>query len=101
MILNSSNKAEAKEVFSKILDIGIDFKLQKNVNKKQISDKAIEGFLSDLPEDSVMVEDVLKEFEENILPYCTNFSSKKFLGFPDSGNSVGAISGALLSDFLQ
>lgn len=101
MILNGDNKDEAKEFFLKILDMGVGFKLQKNVVKKCFTDKSIKSILTDLPDEGVSVESVLKEFERNILPYCTNFSSKKFLGFPDAGNSVGALGGGILYNFLQ
>lgn len=101
MILKDTNKSEAKDFFSRVLDVGIDFKLQENVNKKRLSEEDVACILKDLPQDGSSVEEVLAEFEKDILPYCTNFSSKKFLGFPDAGNSVGAIGGALLADFLQ
>jgi L-2,4-diaminobutyrate decarboxylase len=101
MILNEENSERAKEIFSKILDMGVGFKLQENVAKKQLTDDAIKDILVDLPEEGVSVEDVLSEFEDHILPYCTNFSSKRFLGFPDSGNSIGALGGGILSNFLQ
>ncbi len=101
MILNEESRKQAKDFFSKIVDMGIDFKLGDRVTNKRISKEKAECLISDLPEKSSSTADVLKEFEHEILPYCTNFSSKKFLGFPDAGNSVGAIGGALLSDFLQ
>ncbi len=47
------------------------------------------------------MEDIIEEIKEDILPYCTNFSSNNFMGFPDAGNSIAGISGALLTDFLQ
>lgn len=101
MILNKKNKKQAKEIFKKIIDIGVDFKLQENVTEKCITNEGIEQILADLPENGISVEEVLEEFKRNILPYCTNFSSKKFLGFPDAGNSVSAIGGDVLANFLQ
>jgi hypothetical protein len=35
MILNSNNKKEAQKFFSKIINIGIRFKLQKKTNQKK------------------------------------------------------------------
>lgn len=101
MILNDKNKARAKKFFSKILDIGVNFKLQDRVAKKRIVADDIMKILVELPENGATPEEVLGEFERDVLPYCSNFSSTKFLGFPDAGNSVGAIGGSLLSDFLQ
>jgi len=101
MVLNNKNKQQAKAFFSKILDMGIDFKLKDNVRQKYLKNEGIKKILKDLPEEAVSVENILGEFQENILPYCTNFSSKKFLGFPDAGNSISAIGGSILCDFLQ
>jgi L-2,4-diaminobutyrate decarboxylase len=101
MVLNNKNKRQARAFFSKILDIGINFKLKDNVRKKYLENEGIKKILKDLPEEAISVEDILSEFQENILPYCTNFGSKRFLGFPDTGNSIGAIGGSLLCDFLQ
>ncbi len=101
MILNNQSKKRAKKLFSKILDIGVDFKLQEKVSEKHLTKKGINKILADLPEKGSTAEKVLNEFVKDILPYCTNFSSKKFLGFPDAGNSVGALGGSILSDFLQ
>lgn len=101
MILSNKNNEQAKEIFKKIIDIGIDFKLQENVTEKCLTDEGVKQILVDLPEDGISIDEVLEEFKKNILPYCTNFSSKKFLGFPDAGNSVGAIGGDILSNFLQ
>jgi L-2,4-diaminobutyrate decarboxylase len=101
MILNEENRDEAKEFFLKILDIGTDFKLGDKVNQKRLCDQDIARILTDLPEDGVTIDQALEEFQDTILPYCTNFSSKKFVGFPDAGNSVGALGGAILYNFLQ
>lgn len=101
MILNNTNKTRAKEFFSKILDIGVNFKLQDRVAEKRITADGVKKILVDLPVKGTSLEDILHEFERDVLPYCSNFSSKKFLGFPDAGNSVGALGGSLLSDFLQ
>ena len=38
--------------------------------------------------DGKEVEELLCEFHEKILPYCTNFSSRNFMGFPDAGHKT-------------
>lgn len=101
MILNKKNKKQARDIFLKIINIGLNFKLGEKVIEKRLTDREKKLIISDLSEDGSSVNDILKEFETLILPSCTNFSSTKFLGFPDSGNSVGAISGGILSDFFQ
>lgn len=101
MVLNDNNKDEAEEIFRKVLAIGVDFKLRENVREKNLSEDAIVRILSKLPDKGESMDAILSEFEETILPYCTNFSSKKFVGFPDAGNSIGALAGGILSEFLQ
>lgn len=101
MILDKKNKKKARDFFSKVVDTGLNFKLQENVINRHISVEEGMKLISDLPKKGKPVDDVLKEFQKNILPYCTNFSSKNFMGFPDAGNSVASIGGGILDNFLQ
>jgi len=101
MILNKNNKKEAKEFFNKIIDIGIEFKTQDIVTSKHLSEKLGKKLITKFPETGKSPEAILKEFTEDVLPYCTNFSSNNFMGFPDAGNSVASIGGAMLYNFLQ
>lgn len=101
MILKASNKKSAEKFFQKIVKLGVDFKLQEKVNNKHLSLDQGKRLITKFPETGKSVEAVLEEFKKTILPYCTNFSSKNFMGFPDAGNSVAGISGALLYNFLQ
>lgn len=99
-ILNEKYKLEARESFFKAVNIGVDFKLKKNVKDKNTEDLNVQKMF-ELPVDSLEINDLLNYFSDKILPYCSNFSSENFMGFPDAGNSVAGISGAILSDFLQ
>lgn len=101
MILNESNRDQAKAFFEKIVDLGIDFKLQDRVTQRHLTIEEGKKLITDLPIEGKSPDAILDEFVENILPYCTNFSSPNFMGFPDSGNSVESIGGALLYNFLQ
>lgn len=101
MILNKSNKSEAKLFFKKIIDLGVDFKTQDKVTLKHLSIKDGLGLIKELPDAGLSEDQILEEFTNEILPYCTNFSSKNFMGFPDAGNSVASLGGAILYNFLQ
>lgn len=100
VILNADNKDYAKECLNNIVDIGLNFKLQDNFRDKHVSQTQIQK-LFEMPENTTKLEDVIDFVKENVLPYCSNFGTEKFMGFPDAGNSIGGISGAVLSDFLQ
>ncbi|HCI05046.1 TPA: pyridoxal-dependent decarboxylase [Patescibacteria group bacterium] len=101
MILNSDTKKLVEGFLNEVVSIGINFKLQENVNKARVSSTDIGKIVTDLPTNGMSLIEILDEFKEHILPYCTNFSSAHFMGFPDSGNSAAALGGAVLSDFLQ
>lgn len=99
-ILNNENKDYAKKCFNEIINMGIDFKLENKVNEKHFDRKNIEKLLI-LPKEESAPDKVINEFKRDILPFCTNFSDSKFMGFPDAGNSISGISGALAADLLQ
>ncbi|HEX8763371.1 MAG TPA: pyridoxal-dependent decarboxylase [Candidatus Saccharimonadales bacterium] len=83
------------------VDQGIDFKLREVVRQKDSADLESMALIDALPTKGISLEDVQKEFNERFLPYCYNFASPNFMGFPDAGNSIAAITGNLTADFLQ
>lgn len=99
-ILNKETEKYARECFEKALDLGVNFKLNNNVNEKHF-DKDNFEYLLTIPNEESSTDKVISEFKDQILPFCTNFASEKFMGFPDAGNSISGISGAIISDFMQ
>lgn len=99
-IINKNNKEYAKECFKEAVELGLNFKLNNKVNEKHF-DLNMLNDLMEIPMEEQGNKSVIKEFEEKILPYCTNFSNEKFMGFPDAGNSIAGITGAIISDFMQ
>ncbi len=100
LILNERNKNYAKKCIDSIVEMGMDFKLQDNFRKKHVSETIIKE-IYEMPESETRLENIITLVKEQVLPYCSNFGTEKFMGFPDAGNSIGGISGAILSDFLQ
>lgn len=101
MILSKQNRDGAQEFLHEVIEMGIDFKLQNEVKQKPLNQNVADSLLEELPLEGMELNDLLNEFKSKILPYCTNFSSPKFMGFPDAGNSVAGIGGAITSDLLQ
>lgn len=99
-ILNQENKQYAEGCLKQVLDIGLNFKLNNNFKAKKYMGQNFNKLL-DIPYDGVELKELLKNFENEILPYCSNFANENFMGFPDAGNSIAGISGAVLADFLQ
>lgn len=99
-ILNINNEKYARECLNEALEIGVNFKLNADFKAKKFEKNNMEELLK-TPTKGVELKKLLKSFENDIIPYCSNFGNEKFMGFPDSGNSIAGISGAILSDFLQ
>ncbi len=100
-ILGPNNKAEALKNLQRAVEIGMNFKLQESVASKSISADDVSRIITTLDRDPASMDDLFREFEELVLPFCTNFASPRFMGFPDAANSVASISGAVIADFLQ
>lgn len=99
-ILNENNVNYARKCFNRALELGINFKLNNDFKEGSFSkDNLINLF--QMPMNGIEMEELLDKFSKEILPYCSNFGNKTFAGFPDAGNSIAGISGAILSDFLQ
>ena len=100
-ILNKENEEYSKQLLNEIVNIGLKFKLKENFKDKQFSIEDMKEKLYKMPLEGTNIEDLINNMNDEILPYCSNFSTSKFMGFPDAGNSIGGISGAILADFLQ
>ena len=98
-ILNMNDKEYAKQCFDKALQIGFDFKLNNDVKEKNFDFNSMKDVL-DTPVSGMELNSLLDYFKEDVAPYCTNFANPNFMGFPDAGNSVAGISGAIISDFM-
>ena len=99
-ILSNKNKDYAYECLDKALNIGLDFKLSEDVKEKNFDLKDLDKLLKTPVKGKELIE-LLDDFKKDILPYCSNFSNEKFMGFPDAGNSISGMSGAILADMLQ
>lgn len=99
-ILNKSDMMYADECLKKALEIGLDFKLNSDFKEKKYNTNSFNNLL-EIPNDGVELKELLDYFKSDVIPYCSNFGNEKFMGFPDAGNSVAGISGAILADFLQ
>jgi len=100
IILNKKTEKYANECLHTVVDMGINFKLNNKFKEKNYNAENFNELL-ELPVEGAELKNLLDKFQEEIMPYCSNFANEKFMGFPDAGNSIAAISGAILSDFLQ
>ena len=99
-ILNKKNEKYANKCFNEAIKIGMNFKLNNKVIEKHFDKKDLKELIK-LPVNGLSVDKTIDDFNKNILPYCTNFASNEFMGFPDAGNTISGITGAIISDFMQ
>ena len=99
-ILNKESEKYASECFYEAIRIGMNFKINNKVIDRHFDKKILKNLVK-LPVKGLSPNKTLEEFNNHILPYCTNFSNSNFMGFPDAGNTISGITGAIVSDFMQ
>lgn len=83
------------------LAIGLDFKLQDRVSMGHLATEEGRKFIDAFPGEGQDLDSLLAEFSDKVIPYCLNYGSSNFMGFPDAGHSTAALAGAILKEFLQ
>ena len=73
---------------------------QDNFAERKFSSNQIQELLK-TPIKGTNLDELIESFKNEMLPYCSNFSTANFMGFPDAGNSIAGLSGAIFSDLLQ
>lgn len=100
-ILTPENAKEVEALLTQVVRDGIDFKLRENVADKTVSPTDAKSFIESFPEEGIPTEELVRQFRERFLPFCTNFGSPQFMGFPDAGNSVAALAGGIAADLVN
>lgn len=103
--ISPSNGAKFSELSSRIVDMGLDFKLARNGSPQVIDYKEQPAIMADLlepvPLDGIEMRALLEEINAKIVSGSVNFSSPGFIAFPDSGNAIASVSGHMLSGLLN
>jgi len=99
--LNDDNASDAINVFQKCVQAGVRFKLRENILKSSDFHSIYNKLSESMPQEGENIESLIEKIELDMLPYCTNFSSPYAMAFPDAGNSIAALSAAILSDFIN
>ncbi len=95
--IGKDNIAAVKSLLRKVILRGLDFKTQSQFMVGTLLDFHSIGIADAGLDDSALID----LFTEKVMPCCSNFSNTGFAGFPDAGNSVPGLVGAVFSDLLQ
>ncbi|MEV6328391.1 pyridoxal-dependent decarboxylase [Streptomyces sp. NPDC051909] len=101
-LLHEVDRADAITLLSRLLAVGVDFKLGDQVTRKRLTPSEMRDLLvTDLPEEPAGVDAVVRELVDTVLPMCNNEASPRFLGFGHTGADLAALAGGLLALFAQ
>lgn len=98
--LSKDNEVEVGEYLSGIFKTILCFKNREKVINYKNNEQLLERYVKDLPEGKKSLKDI-KFILEDILNDSMNFSSRMFMGFPDSGNSIAGLAGGVVEATCQ
>lgn len=98
--LENENASEARDFLRDVLDLCLDFKLRHRVGGVSSEAELRLRYLRELPTEGTNLQ-VIREMIRDLLNESMNFASPHFVGFPDAGNSVAALAGAIVEGLAQ
>ncbi len=103
--VNQKNRKKVEKIFSEAIKVGLDFKLGKDLGRSVLcykdQDTIFRELIEPIPKKPKDMHKVIEEFNAKIVDGSVNFSSPHFLAFPDSGNSVAAVTGYIAYGLLN
>lgn len=94
--ISKNNKRESENLLNKALKEGLDFKLNNKVVKYIDQEEIKKSILEPIPKKPLALKKLIKECKNKIMRGSVNFSNPHFVAFPDSGNSLAALSGHII-----
>ncbi len=100
--LTPATRGAVAELFERALELGLDFKVRPDIYRCRLRPRQVRDLLvSELPQHSTALEELLEEFAVTLAPLCKNEASPYFLGFGDTGDDLAALAGGILALFTQ
>ncbi|MER7516060.1 pyridoxal-dependent decarboxylase [Streptomyces sp. NPDC126499] len=101
-LLHEVSRSKTLALLGRLLAVGVDFKLDDQVTRRRLAPSEMRDLLvTDLPDESTGVDEVVRELVDTVLPACNNEASPRFLGFGHTGADLAALAGGLLALFAQ
>ena len=98
--LDKDNIDNVQQLLNNVIEKCLKFKTRSKVNNFKTNDDLKNLYFENLPTEGVCHAHLL-EMLEALLEDSVNFSSPKFLGFPDAGNSVAGLMGGIIEGLCQ
>lgn len=100
--VGSTLSNEDRKNFLDSVNLGLDFITEdKKVINYYPENEIKKRFLDNIPKTGKPVHEIIDEFREKILDGAIHQSSPNYLAFPDSGNSISALVGSILENFIN
>ena len=90
---------DIKDVLHRAIQLGIDFKCRDKVKAIPDQTPASKSF-DEMPSAGISYDELLAEFE-GLAAASSNWGSPNFMGFPDAGNNVAALTAAVFTPLLN
>jgi L-2,4-diaminobutyrate decarboxylase len=98
--LGEDNVNFVKDFLNETIEKCLQFKIRSKVNGSISNEELKDRYLEELPFEGANHETLLSILDE-LLEGSVNFSSPKFMGFPDAGNSVAGLMGGIIEGLCQ
>lgn len=96
---------EQQDFFHRLIDLGCGFMNGDHRDNKVLryaDNHALKELIAEpFPQKGLSFETLLKDIEEKVLPYSIAQSDKRFLAFPDTGNSLATLAADVLAPFCN
>ncbi len=96
-----ASQSEVLRILGRAVEIGVNFKCRDRFFDPAVAASPSEVMSEPIPLEGISLDSIFDELELRYLPGITNLGSRRFLGFPDAGNAVAGIAGAILSDLIN
>lgn len=91
----------ARDLLSKVIEVGLSFKYRPRFLQPRDTAALNEIATEALPTQGVDLAELLTDLETRYMPTMPNFATPMFAGFPDAGNNIAAVAGAVLGELID
>ncbi|NKY51801.1 pyridoxal phosphate-dependent decarboxylase family protein [Nocardia vermiculata] len=95
------DRDSTRRLLGQVIDVGLAFKYRRRFMLPRDGVTLDSIAVDALPWAGCDLGEVLSQLESRYLPTMPNFASPMFAGFPDAGNNLAAVAGAVLGELID